>query len=42
MRDWLVERLTVFGVTTQNWRVVALAIIVIGIAVSRWLHRDII
>jgi hypothetical protein len=34
MGDWLVRNLTVFGVQGQNWMLIALAIILIGIVLS--------
>jgi hypothetical protein len=39
MADWLVRHIMVFGVPTQNWMLLVLAIILIGIAVSLWLQR---
>jgi hypothetical protein len=35
MTDWLVGYFTIFGIQAQNWMLLALAIVVIGIAVSR-------
>jgi hypothetical protein len=37
--DWLVRGSTVFGVPAQNWMLIALAIIAVGITVSWWLNR---
>jgi hypothetical protein len=37
MGDWLVQDFTIFGV--QNWIVIALAIILIGIAIAAWPRR---
>jgi hypothetical protein len=31
MGDWLVSHVTIFGIQTQNWMLIALAIIVVGI-----------
>ena len=40
MGDWLVTQFTVLGmIAMQNWMLLALAIIAVGIAVSWWLHR---
>jgi hypothetical protein len=39
MSDWLVRHITVFGVPTQNWMLLVLAILLIGIAVALWLQR---
>jgi hypothetical protein len=34
MSDWLVRDFTIFGI--QNWMVITIAIILIGIAVAWW------
>jgi hypothetical protein len=39
MGDWLVGQFTVFGITGQNWMLIALAIIVVSIAISWWSHQ---
>jgi hypothetical protein len=39
MSDWLVRHITVLGVPAQNWMLLVLAILLIGIAVSLWLQR---
>jgi hypothetical protein len=40
MGDWLVGDFTVFGITGgQNWTLIALAIIAIGIVITLWLDR---
>ncbi len=39
MDDWLVEYFSAFGVRGQNWMLIALAIILIGIAHSWWTDR---
>jgi hypothetical protein len=38
MRNWLVKHLTLWGLTFQNWMVIALAIVLISIALG-WLQR---
>jgi hypothetical protein len=42
MGDWLVRNFTVFGAPAQNWMLIALAIILIGligIAMAWWPRR---
>jgi len=40
MGDWLVRDFTIFGIPAgQNWMLLVLAILLIGIAVSLWLQR---
>ncbi len=39
MSDWLVRHITVFGVPIQNWMLLVLAILLIGIAAALWLQR---
>jgi hypothetical protein len=39
MSDWPVRHITVFGVPTQNWMLLVLAILLIGIAAALWLQR---
>jgi len=39
MGDWLVRGFTVLGVPAQNWMLLVLAILLIGIAVSLWWQR---
>jgi hypothetical protein len=40
MGGWLVQDFTIFGITGgQNWMLIALAIIAVGIVVTWWLDR---
>jgi hypothetical protein len=39
MGGWLVGHFTVFGVTGQNWMLIALAIILVSIIFSWWSRR---
>jgi cbb3-type cytochrome oxidase subunit 3 len=39
MGAWLVEHFTVFGVPAQNWMLIALALILIGIILAWRPHR---
>jgi hypothetical protein len=39
MGDWLVRQFTVFGIPGQNWMLIALGIILIGIATAWWSNR---
>ena len=34
--DWLAERFTLLGVTFQNWMILALAIILVGVLIAWW------
>jgi hypothetical protein len=38
MGDWLVMHFTLFGMPAQNWMLVALAIMLVGIIIS-WLSN---
>jgi len=38
LTSWLTERFTLFGVTFQNWMLIALAVIVVSV-VFTWLAR---
>jgi hypothetical protein len=38
MRNWLVSHFMIFGIQAQNWMVIALAIIAVGI-VFAWLSN---
>jgi hypothetical protein len=39
MGDWLTRHFTIFGGTVQNWMLVALAVIVVGIVLAWWSNR---
>jgi hypothetical protein len=39
MGNWLVGQVTIFGFQAQNWMMIALAIIVIGIVFAWWSNR---
>jgi hypothetical protein len=39
MGEWLVRHFTVVGIQGQNWMLIALAIIAVGIVVSWWIDR---
>jgi hypothetical protein len=34
--NWLTERFTLFGVTFQNWMMVALAIVLVAVLIAWW------
>jgi LPXTG-motif cell wall-anchored protein len=36
MDDWLVGRFTIFGMTGQNWMLVAGTMILVSIAIALW------
>jgi hypothetical protein len=36
MTDWLVRHITVFGLTGQNWMVIAFPMVFVGIALAWW------
>ena len=36
MSDWLVRGFTVFGIPTQNWMLIALAVILVSIVFLWW------
>jgi hypothetical protein len=39
MGDWLVRHFTLFGIPAQNWMLMALAIVLVGVAFSWWSQR---
>jgi hypothetical protein len=39
MGNWLVGQVTIFGFQTQNWMMIALAIIVVWIVFAWWSNR---
>jgi hypothetical protein len=39
MGDWLVAKITIFGVPAQYWELIALAILLLGIVISLWSQR---
>jgi hypothetical protein len=39
MGNWLVGQVTIFGFQAQDWMMIALAIIVVGIVSAWWSNR---
>jgi hypothetical protein len=39
MGDWLAEHFTLFGVTFQNWMILALAIVLLAALFAWWRER---
>jgi hypothetical protein len=40
MHDWLVRDFAVFGITGgQNWMLIALAMVAVGVVIAWWLGR---